>query len=94
MAEVDVEVNGRPYRIACNDGEESRVSELTKKLDTEMKMLAQRVGQLGEAQMMMLAAILLLDRADEECTNAIAALDKASESLESFEQILRGQKHK
>ena len=72
MAEIDITVNGRNYRIACEDGEEEHLMQLAEHLDRHAKDLAGVVGQVGESQLMLMAGLLVgdelsdaLDRVDE-----------------------------
>ena len=61
MAEVDIIINNRTYRISCKDGEEDRIKLLSSRIDAEVKLLANKIGQLGEARMILLAALVLLE---------------------------------
>ncbi len=82
MAEVDVIINNRSYRISCNDGEENRVSNLAIELNKEVQILAEKIGQLGEPRMILLASLILLDKADEEKKIAINSLTNTSKKIE------------
>ena len=53
MADVDIVINSRTYRISCKDGEEDRIRLLSSKIDNQVKLLADRLGQLGEARMIL-----------------------------------------
>lgn len=61
MPKVALEVNGRPYSVACRDGEEERIRELGRVLDHKVKGLVASVGQVGEAYLLLLAALQLAD---------------------------------
>ena len=61
MAKVAVEVNGMPYTVACQDGEEGRIRELGRVLDHKVKGLVGQVGQVGEAYLLLLAALQIAD---------------------------------
>lgn len=61
MPKVSLEVNGRPYSVACRDGEEERIRELGRVLDHKVKELVSSVGQVGEAYLLLLAALQLAD---------------------------------
>ena len=65
MADVDIVINDRTYRISCKDGEEERIKLLSSKIDNEVKLLAGKIGQLGEARMILLATLVLLDKFDD-----------------------------
>lgn len=61
MAVVDVEVNGRMYRLTCEAGQEVRIRELADAVDQRVRAGAGggRVG--SDAQMLLLAAIQIAD---------------------------------
>ena len=72
MAEIDVTVNGRDYRIACEDGEEDHLMQIAEHIDRHARDLAGTLGQVGEARLMLMAGLLVgdelsdsLDRVDE-----------------------------
>lgn len=65
MAQVTLTVNGRNYEVACGDGEEARLSALAAEIDDRVKDLAKAVGQVGEARLLLLAALLLADELQE-----------------------------
>lgn len=73
MAQVTIEVNGRPYQVGCEDGQESHLLELAAMIDRQVRQVSQDVGQLGETRLMLMGALLMAD----ELTDAkgrIAAL--------------------
>jgi len=61
MAQVTVTINGRSYPVACNEGEEPRIAELARYVDSKMKAFARDLGQIGEARLLVLAALVLAD---------------------------------
>ena len=65
MAEVDITINGRSYRISCKDGEEERIKSLATLINNQVQKLSDKIGQLGEARMILLASLVLLDKSDE-----------------------------
>ena len=65
MAEVDITINGRSYRISCKDGEEERIKSLSSLINNQVQKLSEKIGQLGEARMILLASLVLLDKSDE-----------------------------
>lgn len=65
MAQVDIGINGQSYRIACDDGQEEHVSHLAKYLDHRVGELVESVGQVGEARLLLLAALLVIDELAE-----------------------------
>lgn len=63
--EVTVTVNGRPYKVACQPGEEDRLRALAASLDRRVTELAKSFGQVGEGQLLVVAGLLLADELDE-----------------------------
>jgi cell division protein ZapA len=71
MAQVTVTINGRAYPVACNEGEERRIDELARYVDGKLKSFVRELGQIGEARLLVLAALVLAD----ELADAQAAPD-------------------
>lgn len=65
MAQVTVTINGRSYPVACNAGEEERIIELARYIDDKVKGFARDVGQIGEARLLVMAALLVTDELAE-----------------------------
>lgn len=61
MAQVNVEVNGRPYAVGCEDGQESHLAELARMFDSQVRHVAQDMGQLGDTRLFLMGALLLAD---------------------------------
>ena len=61
MAQVNVEVNGRPYVIGCEDGQERRLIELAAVVDAQIRQVARDVGPLGETRLMLMGALVMAD---------------------------------
>ena len=84
MAEVDITINGRSYRISCKDGEEARIKSLTTLINNQVQKLSEKIGQLGEARMILLASLVLLDKSDEVEKEAEKIISITSEKIEKL----------
>ena len=84
MAEVDISINGRSYRISCKDGEEERVKSLATLINNQVQKLSEKIGQLGEARMILLASLVLLDKSDEIEKEAEKIINITSEKIEKL----------
>ena len=73
MALVVVKVNGRDFPIACEDGQEPRLRRLAQYIDTKIAEFVKGVGQVGEARLILLAALSIAD----ELSDANEALQQA-----------------
>lgn len=61
MGQVTVSLNGRTYRLACNDGEEDRLRALADQVRQKLDTLIKEFGQVGETRLMAMAALMLAD---------------------------------
>ena len=84
MAEVDITINGISYRISCKDGEEERIKSLSSLINDQVQKLSEKIGQLGEARMILLAALVLLDKSDEVEKEAEQIISITSEKVEKL----------
>jgi cell division protein ZapA len=65
MAQVSLEVNGRPYVVGCEDGQEQHLLELARMFDRQVRQVGQEMGQLGETRLFLMGALLLADELAE-----------------------------
>ncbi|MFC7333304.1 cell division protein ZapA [Rhodocista pekingensis] len=61
MARVEITLNGRGYALACEDGQEQRLRELGAYVDARLKEIASDSVGSSEAQLLMLASLMLAD---------------------------------
>lgn len=61
MGQVTVAINGRPYDIACDDGQEEHVRGLASYLDERVTELVGGMGQVGDARLLVMASLLIAD---------------------------------
>jgi cell division protein ZapA len=74
MPEIHLTVNGRSYPVSCQDGEETRIKELAQYVDRKTAEFVAKLGQIGEARLLVLAALVITD----ELADAHAALRRKS----------------
>lgn len=77
MAEIDVVVAGRTYRLGCENGQERHLAALAAAIDTEARAIAAQTGTLHEAKLLLMAALMIADRE----TEAQAARARAETAL-------------
>jgi cell division protein ZapA len=61
MAQVSVRINGRHYQVACEDGQEAHLQKLAAYIDDRVSELVRDVGQVGDARLLVMAALLIAD---------------------------------
>ena len=65
MAEVTVTVNGRTYKMACDDGEERHLIKLADHFNGHVEKLKQSFGQVGEPRLLLMAGLMVCDELEE-----------------------------
>lgn len=65
MGQVNVSVNGRSYRIACEDGQEDRILDLARMVDARVAEMVSTVGQVGDTRLLVMASLLIADELDD-----------------------------
>jgi cell division protein ZapA len=61
MTQVTVTINGRQFRMACEDGEEAHLTTLAGDLDQRITRLRERFGEIGDTRLTVMAALTLAD---------------------------------
>lgn len=66
MATVTVNINGRNYRMACDDGQEEHLTRLAKDLDGRIAQLRRDFGEIGDMRLTVMAALTIADELGEQ----------------------------
>ena len=61
MVEVVVKVNGRDFALSCAEGQEPGIRRLAQYVDAKIGEFAKNLGQIGEARLILLAALVIAD---------------------------------
>jgi cell division protein ZapA len=61
MGQVVVKVNGRDFPLSCADGQEPRIRRLAQYVDAKVGDFTKMLGQIGEARLILLAALIIAD---------------------------------
>ncbi|ABG32500.1 cell division protein ZapA [Roseobacter denitrificans] len=89
MPEVQVSIGGREFEVACQEGEEHYLHTAAKMLDDEAQVLAQQVGRLPEARMLLMAGLMLADKTasvEDRAAEIQAQLDETEAELSALKQ--------
>ena len=94
MAKADIRIRGRAYSVACAPGQEARLEGLGRQLDRRIESIAGAIGDIGEARLLLVAALALLDEleaatraeppAPEVEVKATSALSDAAARIEAI----------
>ena len=61
MPQVNVTINGKTYRMACDDGQEAHLEGLADRLNESFGLWRQSFGEIGEQRLTVMGAISLGD---------------------------------
>jgi len=78
MAQVSVTIDGRKYRLACNEGEEARLESLAGMIDEKIGEMRATFGEIGDQRLVIMAALTIAD-------NLAEARDEAAAERKRFE---------
>ena len=65
MSQVNVTINGRQFRMACEDGQEDHLMDLAREFDIRIEGLRAKFGEIGDTRLTVMAAITLADELSE-----------------------------
>jgi cell division protein ZapA len=81
MTHVNVTINGRQYRMACEDGQEAHLTMLAKDLDGRVDQLKKSFGAIGDMRLIVMAALTVGD----ELSEAAKRLRRLEEQLTALQ---------
>jgi len=94
MSHINVTINGRQYRMACEEGQEVRLLKLAESLESRVEQLRGKFGEIGDQRLTVMAALTACDELldanarirnlEQELTNLrdvrVAAVDRARQT--------------
>lgn len=88
MPEINIEIGGRTFQVACQTGEEHFLQTAAKLLDNEASVLAEQIGRMPETRMLLMAGLMLADKTaglEEDLRAAEDRLDAMQRELNSLQ---------
>lgn len=83
MNYINVTINGRQYRMACEEGQEIRLLKLAESLEQRIETLRGKFGEIGDARLTVMAALTVCD----ELLDANARLRAMEEELTGLRDV-------
>lgn len=87
MPEVTIHIGGRPFNVACQEGEEHFLHAAAGLLDNEANSLMDQIGRLPEARMLLMAGLMLADKAAGTEDQIKAMEDKIAQQEAWLEEL-------
>jgi cell division protein ZapA len=98
VGQISLTVNGRPFAVTSDDGQEARIRRLGQYVDAKVAEFVGSLGQVGEARLLLLAALVIADeladanealqqeRSGASASEAAAAADSAADNVNGIAQ--------
>ncbi len=83
MNHINVTINGRQYRMACEEGQEIRLLKLAENLEQRIETLRGKFGEIGDARLTVMAALTVCD----ELLDTNARMRAMEEELTSLRDV-------
>jgi cell division protein ZapA len=88
MGQVQVTIDGKQYRMACDNGQEKHLEGLAAKLDGKMADMKLAFGEIGDMRLSVMSAITIADElfeANERLTHMEKEIARLSGKLPEIE---------
>ncbi|MEM1318576.1 MAG: cell division protein ZapA [Pseudomonadota bacterium] len=82
MPQVAVQINGKTYRMACEEGQEAHLLDLAQRFDRTINELKGSFGEIGDQRLTVMAGVFVTDE--------MVSLQQRVAGLESEVARLRG----
>ena len=87
MAEVTLNVNGRPYKIGCDEGQENRVMELGAFIDNTVSQISSAGAASNDSHLLVLASLVMADELFESRNNGNGKAETAPAALAAEDAV-------
>ncbi|MCB1424684.1 MAG: cell division protein ZapA [Zhengella sp.] len=81
MPQVSVIIDGKTYRMACDEGQEEHLADLAQRFDRYVTHLKGSFGEIGDQRVTVMAGIMVMDE--------LVELQKRMRGLEAEAETLR-----
>ncbi|MDG4650011.1 cell division protein ZapA [Roseibacterium sp. SDUM158017] len=91
MPEVQIDIGGRSYTVACQEGEETYLRAAARMLDTEATVILGQIGRMTSDRMLLMAGLMLADKTaalEDDVKDLKARIAAQEKGLRSAEERL------
>lgn len=85
MGQLNLEINGRTYEVACDDGQEEHLTELAGYVAKQAEDLAVSLGQVADSRLLLMTSLVIADELGE----SLARIDALEEELHTLRSAKR-----
>ena len=83
MNHINVTINGRQFRMACEEGQEVRLLKLAESFESRIQNLRGKFGEIGDARLTVMAALTVCD----ELLDAVNRIRSLEEELGELRDV-------
>ncbi len=87
MAHVTVTIDGKQFRMACEDGQERHLERLADDLDNRIRLVRESFGEIGDLRLTVMAALMVTDEVFEERRKAEELRNLVDEDRQSRRSV-------
>ncbi|MHB0951406.1 MAG: cell division protein ZapA [Allorhizobium sp.] len=80
MAQITVTIDGKAYRMACEEGQEAHLLDLATQFDRYVSHLKGQFGEIGDLRITVMAGIMVMDELSE-INRKVGAMEKELATL-------------
>lgn len=80
MAQVNITIDGKAYRMACEEGQEDHLIDLATRFDRYVGHLKQQFGEIGDLRLTVMAGIMVMDELND-VRRRLERIEKETEEL-------------
>ncbi len=83
MPQVAVQINGKTYRMACDEGQETHLLDLAQRFEKNISTLKGSFGEIGDQRLTVMAGIMVQDEI-VETQRKVARLESELSEMRLF----------
>ena len=69
---VEININNQIYKIACDDGQEDHIKNLSLMINDEVEKLVSSLGQIGDARLLLMTCLIIADKLKEDSKKKVS----------------------
>ena len=84
---VEITINKQIYKIACDEGQENHIKNLSLLINDEVEKLVSSLGQVGDARLLLMTCLIIADKLKEEPNKVVSEnYDSLAEEIKTITQ--------
>ena len=84
---VEITINNQIYKIACDEGQEDHIRNLSLLINDEVEKLVSSLGQVGDARLLLMTCLIIADKLKEEPNKVVSEnYDSLAEEIKTITQ--------